>query len=85
MFFCPGCGENHAYLNDGRWTFNNNFEKPTFFPSLLYKAHEIKHANGEATYSYRCHLFITDGKIRYLKDCTHALAGQLIDVPDWED
>jgi hypothetical protein len=30
-------------------------------------------------------LFVTDGRIQFLGDCTHALAGQTVDLPDWED
>lgn len=30
----------------------------------------------------RCHSFVTDGKIIYLNDCSHALKGQTIDLPD---
>lgn len=29
-----------------------------------------------------CHTYVTDGKIRYLDDCTHELAGQTIDMPE---
>ncbi len=28
-----------------------------------------------------CHLFIRDGRVQYLADCTHALAGQTIELP----
>ena len=28
----------------------------------------------------RCHIFIRDGRIQYLNDCTHALAGQTVDM-----
>lgn len=31
-----------------------------------------------------CHSFVTDGRIEFLKDCTHALAGQTVDLPDWK-
>lgn len=31
----------------------------------------------------RCHTFITDGQIHFLADCTHALAGQTVPIPDW--
>lgn len=31
-----------------------------------------------------CHSFVTDGRIRFLSDCTHALAGQTVDLPEWE-
>lgn len=30
----------------------------------------------------RCHSFVTDGRIIYLPDCSHALKGQTIDLPD---
>ncbi len=29
-----------------------------------------------------CHTFITDGRIQYLSDCTHQLAGQTIELPE---
>ena len=37
----------------------------------------------------RCHTFITDGRVQFLSDCTHALAGQTLDLPpfphtNWE-
>jgi hypothetical protein len=31
----------------------------------------------------RCHSFVTDGRIQFLSDCTHALAGQTVDLPDY--
>jgi hypothetical protein len=32
-----------------------------------------------------CHSFVTDGRIQFLGDCTHRLAGQTVDIPDWPD
>lgn len=32
-----------------------------------------------------CHSFVTDGRIQFLSDCTHALAGQTVDLPDMVD
>lgn len=29
-----------------------------------------------------CHSFVKDGKIQFLNDCTHELAGQTVDLPD---
>ncbi|HUP80814.1 MAG TPA: DUF6527 family protein [Pirellula sp.] len=71
LFYCPGCKEVHHY-NVGRekrpvWTFNGDFDKPTFSPSLLYP-----------TKTPRCHLFVTDGNIIYCSDCGHSLAGQTV-------
>lgn len=28
-----------------------------------------------------CHSFVTDGRIQFLGDCTHSLAGQTVDLP----
>ena len=69
MFHCPGC--QHAHVCDKRWTFNGDMDKPTFTPSLLNRTDKT-----------RCHLFVTDGKIRFLNDCTHQLAGQTVDLPE---
>lgn len=33
----------------------------------------------------RCHSFVRDGRIQFLGDCTHALAGQTVDLPEWEE
>jgi hypothetical protein len=33
---------------------------------------------------YVCHSFVVDGRIRFLSDCTHALAGQTVDLPTFE-
>lgn len=30
----------------------------------------------------RCHSFVRDGRIQYLSDCTHELAGQTVDMVD---
>jgi hypothetical protein len=29
----------------------------------------------------QCHSFVTDGRIQFLGDCTHELAGQTVDLP----
>lgn len=77
MIFCPACDNGHFF--DGRWSFNGDVERPTFSPSML--------SNGRAEVINpavpRCHSFVTDGKIRFLDDCSHALAGQTVDLPDW--
>lgn len=30
-----------------------------------------------------CHSFVTCGRIQFLNDCTHALAGQTVDLPEF--
>lgn len=32
-----------------------------------------------------CHSFVNNGRIQFLSDCTHALAGQTVDLPDWAE
>ena len=98
FIYCPGCKGMHAIHVEGPvvWAFNGDIEKPTFSPSLLLRSgHHIHNHTGECwcTYEKRfnkkspfncvvCHSFITDGKIQFLSDCTHELAGQTVDLPD---
>jgi len=80
------------------WGFNNNEEKPTFTPSVLVRwvslPNEIeKDENGEyilgadgrvkGAKDEVCHSFVTDGKIKYLNDCTHHLKGQTVELLDF--
>ena len=73
-FHCPGCKYDHSF--DSRWSFNGDFEKPTFAPSLLVNGFDPK---------IRCHSFVCDGKIQFLSDCFHELAGQTVELPDYEE
>lgn len=73
-FECPGCGNTHAFAVP-RWNWNGSMTAPTFTPSLL--------CNKDQPTS-RCHSFVTDGKIQFLADCWHSLAGQTVEIPDWE-
>jgi hypothetical protein len=43
-------------------------------------------AKGEAPAPFRCgicHSYVTEGRIQFLGDCTHALAGQTVELPDF--
>lgn len=73
-FWCPGCEEAHAYTVP-RWTRTGTDDAPTFSPSLLMRYG--KHAGAKL-----CHLFLRDGQLRFLADCTHALAGQTVPLPE---
>ncbi len=73
MIHCPACGCGHQC--DSRWEFNGDFDKPTFRPSLL---------TSGGSQQGRCHSYITDGRIEYLPDSTHELAGKTVDLPDWD-
>lgn len=77
-FHCPGCKYSHPFEinapNGAGWTWNGSLDKPTFTPSLLCNAGSDQ----------VCHSFVTDGRIQFLSDCFHELAGQTVEIPDWE-
>jgi hypothetical protein len=81
-FECPGCEMVHRIMHrpgpEPRWGWNGNLESPTFTPSVLVR---YSWSDGDRV----CHSFVTDGRIQFLGDCTHALAGQTVDLPAWED
>lgn len=80
MFTCPGCECGHRIrvrIGTGphkspSWEWNGSLEAPTFKPSILVEG------------QIRCHSFVTNGKIQFLADCSHKLAGQTVELPNWE-
>ena len=95
-FRCPGCNGHHM-VNSG-WSLTGGVDKPTLTPSVLIRSGHYASAYvagepcwctfnaaepGRALFTcYLCHLFVVDGKIQFLRDCTHALAGQTVDMLD---
>ena len=82
---CPACGYGHLFRtvpheNLPVWSFNGDRDRPTFSPSMLVNAnlHE-KYPN-----AIRCHSFVREGRIEFLTDCSHAMAGQTVDLPEAE-
>ncbi|MDI6838263.1 MAG: DUF6527 family protein [Rhizobiaceae bacterium] len=87
MFWCPGCDGAHAVTVEDApnrqgpiWGYNGDPERPTFTPSIFVNA-PGRHHNPQAP---SCHSFVRDGRIQFLGDCTHALAGQTVDMPDFD-
>ena len=82
-FYCPGCETAHAVpVHEGAagqdgWRFTGSGDRPTLAPSLLvHRAGTVK----------QCHSFVVDGRIQFLGDCDHGLAGKTVplpDLPDW--
>jgi hypothetical protein len=87
----------HQVTVDGSrgWRWNGCGDRPTITPSVLVRGSQIeldaddrwtgewvRDLNGQPLSSV-CHSFVTDGRIQFLGDCTHALAGQTVDLPDW--
>jgi hypothetical protein len=92
---CPGCGNRHT-IGSG-WNWNGDYERPTITPSILVRTgHYIPKHQGSCWCTYNaehpddlypyecflCHSFVTDGRIQFLGDCTHVLAGQTVELPD---
>ena len=80
VFWCPGCKSAHSFTVPP-WTYNDDPIKPTVRASILVRA--VKDAASDPTPT-RCHLFVTDGKIKFLGDCTHDLAGTEVDMMPFE-
>lgn len=78
-FWCPGCQEMHAIsvkpLGGAGWEWDGNADAPTFAPSIL-----VTYDGADG--STRCHSFVRTGQIEFLTDCTHALAGRSVPLPD---
>lgn len=95
-YWCQGCEEMHV-VSSG-WAFDGNLEAPTFSPSVLttsghyvpgwqgpscWCTYNTEHPDSPAPFKCeRCHTFIKGGMVQFLGDCTHALAGQTLPLPD---
>ncbi|MEG8219016.1 DUF6527 family protein [Sphingomonas sp. HH69] len=91
FFMCPGCEDWHGVNVDNdsrpRWGWNGSVDKPTFTPSILVRTGPaidptIVWEDGDPPSV--CHSFVTDGRIQFLGDCTHSLAGQTVDIPPFD-
>ena len=86
IIFCPGCECAHG-MNKG-WSFNGDYDRPTFKPSILVRGQHGTRPDGTGSeddgtlVKTVCHSFVTDGRIQFLGDCTHDLKGQTVDLPD---
>lgn len=94
---CPGCGEDH-YIGPSwgfngdfeRPTFSpsllvrcGHYADPNHPCWCTHNAERVSNGQEESGFKcFRCHSFITDGKISFLSDCTHDLAGKEVDLPE---
>ncbi|SHL43010.1 hypothetical protein SAMN05216428_102382 [Nitrosospira sp. Nsp11] len=99
LFWCPGCDRTHGIQHgEGkgpRWDWNGDVRRPTITPSILVRRTKLTVSDEEAMTRAAagekelphvetiCHSFITDGRIQFLTDCTHTLAGQTVDLPNY--
>lgn len=87
LFWCPGCQQPHRLdirdsdnVTHPSWVLDGSLEKPTFSPSYLVNMEE-----GPKHPAVRCHLFIRNGQIEFLDDCTHGLKGKTVPMEDFDD
>jgi hypothetical protein len=76
-FWCQGCERSH-WIGKG-WTWDGNREAPTVSPSVLVRYPGPDAGTGDAPPAV-CHLFIRAGRLEFLSDCTHKLAGQTVQM-----
>lgn len=86
--------------NEGpKWGWNGSLESPTLTPSVLNRAgHYVPNQKqppdceyckdaekeGQPTFCSVCHIFVREGKIEYLSDCTHEFAGKTVEMAQIE-
>ena len=74
------------------WHWNGDLDRPTLAPSISVRSgHHASHwqpgggcwcGKDYGFACYVCHSNVTDGQIVFHADCTHALAGRTVDLPD---
>lgn len=85
QFMCPGCLELHVVPLSTKkepghaWKWNGDVNFPTLTPSILVNKGKI------FPDQLRCHSFIKNGRIEFLSDCEHSLAGKIVDLMEIED
>jgi hypothetical protein len=99
-FFCPGCQEHHAptegWMFNGdveKPTFSPSIlVRGTKITEKGWAEYDAWRAAGCPkrdkpldSVPTVCHSFVRGGKIQFLSDCTHALAGQTVELPEIDD
>lgn len=86
--------------HEGGWTWNGDLQKPTLWPSVdvtsghfapnrpagseCWCTFEKRTGHKPDFKCFKCHSFVSDGRIQFLGDCTHHLASQTVDLPEWK-
>jgi hypothetical protein len=84
-----------------KWEWNGSLDRPTFSPSILVRSghyapgqppgrlcwctYEARYGKPAPFKCVVCHSFVTEGRIQFLGDCTHALAGQTVLLPEFRE
>ena len=75
LFRCPGCNHSHVitYGPNGIWTYNENPDKPTFRPSVLYTSQRLKlHGAELSAFMYERTLVEPKPPIEYVPTVCHS-------------
>jgi len=86
-WYCPGCGCHHGVPTppDIRaWQWNGSLGSPSLRPSVLIR-YNGPDAGSPGSPMAVCHCFVTNGKIEFLSDCTHPLAGTTVEMKDIDE
>jgi hypothetical protein len=84
-----------------KWWWNGDLFHPTFWPSILVSGSKMTELGEKQYNDWThgkiqtpekfdsvdtiCHSFVRDGRIEFLVDCTHELAGKIVDVEPVDD
>lgn len=85
--WCPGCNARHqisvgeANASGAKWAWNSSADAPSFQPSVHILIGPWDDDEGHHPKRTVCHYFLTDGRLHFLTDSAHALAGQTVDLP----
>lgn len=98
VFWVPEGAVPHPHASGvGRWDFNGDLLSPTLGPSVLVRSghfaqpggatcwceYNAAHPESPAPFTcYLCHSYVRAGRIEFLSDSSHALAGQIVDLPE---
>lgn len=81
-----------------KWNFSGGLDNPTVSPSILVRYWKtpipppkdengkyLLDENGKIVGSKKmvCHSFVREGKIQFLNDCTHELAGETVELGEF--
>lgn len=73
-FWCPACQGWHSV--NSSWSWNMSLCSTTINPSI-----KVTGVNEQGNQTI-CHLYVRDGWLEYLGDCTHQMANQKIKMSD---
>jgi Family of unknown function (DUF6527) len=76
-FHCPACKTTHQ-VDLAKWQWNQDEHSPTINTSVNVRIEPTDKAIPVKI----CRSFIYDGKIEFMSDCTHSMAGQTPEIPE---